>query len=392
MSAKRKDKRGRILKKGESQRQDGSYMFRQTISGKRQTVYAPTLDELREKEESLLIAQHSNIDYLAGNTSVTSLMERHISLKHNIKEHSKIAYRLILKKIKDTPLGSQSIRNVTPSEIKLTLIDFSKNGFSYSTVKGIYMLVKASFETAVMDGAIERNPCSFRLGEVIKKEYRDHIALDQDTQEKMLDYMGSSPYYHKYLDDVIILLHTGLRVGELYGLTLNDIDLTKRKITINKQLCRGEGGKLYIDTPKSHSGFRTIPIDKETVDAFRRVILNRRSVRQEEEIDGVVGFVFLRENGMPRASQNLQAALKNMVIRYNQEHDDQLPNITPHVLRHTYCTAMALSNVDAKSLQYLMGHSDIKTTFNIYTNPTCESIREILERNPQTPYSQWVGA
>ena len=58
--------------------------------------------------------------------------------------------------------------------------------------------------------------------------------------------------------------------------------------------------------------------------------------------------------------------------RYNDTHEDKLPSITPHVLRHTFCTEMANSGIDLKSLQYLMGHSDVGVTLNVYTHASYE--------------------
>lgn len=97
-------------------------------------------------------------------------------------------------------------------------------------------------------------------------------------------------------------------------------------------------------------------------------------------IGGHTGFLFLDKNGKPKVAGHLEHAMKRLVDRYNQTHEGKLPSITPHVLRHTFCTEMAVAGLDVKSLQYLMGHSDAYTTMNIYTHSSYESAQNALAK------------
>ena len=101
MSAKRKDKKGRVLRTGESQRKDLTYQYRyQDITGKRRTVYAPTLEELRVKEEEINNAVNIGIDYNAGNVTVLELLERYISLKQGVRNATKVGYNFVFNLVK----------------------------------------------------------------------------------------------------------------------------------------------------------------------------------------------------------------------------------------------------------------------------------------------------
>ena len=106
MSAKRKDKKGRVLRTGESQRKDLTYQYRyQDITGKRRTVYAPTLEELRAKEEEINNAVNIGVDYNAGNVTVLELLERYISLKQGVRNATKVGYGFVFNLVKKEDFG-----------------------------------------------------------------------------------------------------------------------------------------------------------------------------------------------------------------------------------------------------------------------------------------------
>ena len=100
----------------------------------------------------------------------------------------------------------------------------------------------------------------------------------------------------------------------------------------------------------------------------------------EKSIDGYSGFLFCDDNGMPLVAMHWQHCFNHMVGRYNDIYRVQMPNITPHVCRHTYCSNMAKSGMNPKTLQYLMGHSDISVTMNVYTHIGFDDAEEELKR------------
>jgi len=173
--------------------------------------------------------------------------------------------------------------------------------------------------------------------------------------------------------EIVILLGAGLRVSEMYGLIKSDIDFESRKIRIERQLTRDKHCEYYIEPPKTKSGTRFIPMSDMVYQALMDTLESREPQRVEHMIDGCAGFLFLDKDGKPKVALHLEHALKRMVDKYNATHDILFPPITPHVLRHTFCTEMTNAGMDVKTLQYLMGHSDVNTTLNIYTHSSYET-------------------
>ena len=113
---------------------------------------------------------------------------------------------------------------------------------------------------------------------------------------------------------------------------------------------------------------------------FQAIIEDRNARKVEKAIDGYSGFLFYDDNGMPLVAMHWQHRFNHMVVRYNDIYQVQLPNITPYVCRHTYCSNMAKSGMNPKTLQYLMGHSDISVTMNVYTHIGFDDAEEELKR------------
>jgi site-specific recombinase XerD len=115
-------------------------------------------------------------------------------------------------------------------------------------------------------------------------------------------------------------------------------------------------------------------------ESFQVIIEDRNVPKVEKSIDGYSGFLFYDDNGMPLVAMHWQHRFNHMVGRYNDIYRVQMPNITPHVCRHTYCSNMAKLGMNPKTLQYLMGHSDISVTMNVYTHIGFDDAEEELKR------------
>ncbi len=184
---------------------------------------------------------------------------------------------------------------------------------------------------------------------------------------RFLKFVPDDSVYSKYYEGVFILFHTGMRISELGGLTLDDIDMEKRIININHQDQRDFDMQYRIFTTKTNAGIRKIPMTDNVYKAFQSIIDNRPENTEGKMIDGYVGFLYRDKDGMPLVALHLEKYFNRMVGRYNDIYRLQIPNITPHVCRHTYCSNMARSGMNPKTLQYLMGHSDISVTMTTYS-------------------------
>ena len=137
---------------------------------------------------------------------------------------------------------------------------------------------------------------------------------------------------------------------------------------------------VIIETTKTDAGTRVLPITEDVAQMFQAIIEDRNAPKVEKSIDGYSGFLFYDDNEMPLVAMHWQHRFNHMVGRYNDIYRVQMPNITPHVCRHTYCSNMAKSGMNPKTLQYLMGHSDISVTMNVYTHIGFDDAEEELKR------------
>ena len=179
---------------------------------------------------------------------------------------------------------------------------------------------------------------------------------------------------------MFILFKTGLRISEFCGLTLSDIDFEEKKISVNHQLQRTRDMKYVIEDTKTSSGTRIIPMTEEVQECFKRIVENRKKPKKEPVIDGYKGFLFLDKKDMPEVALHWEKHFEWALAKHNRIYKEQLSKITPHVCRHTYCSNMAKSGMNPKTLQYLMGHSDIGVTLNTYTHLGLEDAEDELRR------------
>lgn len=142
-----------------------------------------------------------------------------------------------------------------------------------------------------------------------------------------------------------------------------------------------------IETQKTEKGVRYVLMNEDVAECSRRIIKNREKPKIEPMIDGKAGFLFLEKNDMPMVALHWEKYFQHIRDKYNNIYKVQMPVITPHVCRHTFCSNMAKSGMNPKTLQYIMGHSDIGVTLNTYTHVQYEDaekeIGKIFEVNPK---------
>lgn len=380
MSAKRRDKQGRVLRTGESQRKDGLYEYRYTDANKkRRSIYSADLMELRKKEDEIQVMRYEGIDYAGGEITVLQLVERYTSIKRGVRYNTQTGYRFVLGVLKKQVFGQQKIRDIKMSDAKLWVISLFDQGYSYSTIASIRGVVKPAFQMAYTEDIIRRNPFEFRL-DIIPNNTQKRVALSEKQQRDYLNFIAQDEHYSKYLDEIIILLGTGMRISEFCGLTMQDLDFERRRIRVDHQLVRTREGKRYIEKTKTECGRRYIPMSDEVYRSFYNILANRKKQKKEIMIDGYAGFVLLDKDGNPKVAMHIQKVVKRLWEKYNEENVIPLPRITPHVFRHTFCTNMANAGMDLKSLQYLMGHSDVSVTLNVYTHNSYEKAEESMAK------------
>lgn len=383
----RKDSKGRNLKVGESQRKDGLYMYRYTDgkTGKRVTIYDTDLAGLREKERA--IARELDDDILTDRTvkklTVNGLFERYLEVR-KLAERTRRNYVSMWNNRVKEEIGQMKVVQVRPSHIRLFYAKLTAEGYSHSTIKLLHTLLYPSFEMAIEDDIIRKNPAKNALGDNGKApKIKEALTLSQ--QKRLLAFVEQNRIYNVYLPMLHIMIGTGLRCGELIGLTWEDIDMKNKSISIEKQLIYadyGDGYKLHRVPPKTDAGIRTIPMSEVVYKAFeKQKRLNfMQGTSRNVEIDGLTDFIFMSKNGRPIMPNALNHVLLNIRNAYNRQEMEAakkekrdaelMPTMSAHTMRHTSCTRMIESGMDLKVVQYIMGHSDISITLDVYNHIT----------------------
>ena len=382
MSEIRKDSKGRRLATGESQDKDGRYRYKYNDAfGKRKSVYSWRLTEsdpypkgkrkdisLREKEKEVEKALRNAVATSGGNMTVLELVQKYISQKRGVKHNTQANYNFVINVIKKEDFGAKRIDKIKLSDAKTWLIKLQDDGRGYSSIHSIRGVVRPAFQMAVDDDLINKNPFEFQLATVVVNDSVTREAITRKQQREFLRFIKEDKHFCKYYDGIYILFHTGLRVSEFVGLTINDIEFDKERIKVDHQLQRTRNMKYEILTPKTEKGERYVPMQKDVADCFRRIIQNRKHPKIEPMIDGYSGFLFLDKNDMPMVALHWEKYFQHIREKYNSIYKVQMPCITPYVCRHTFCSNMAKSGMNPKTLQYIMGHSDLGVTLNTYTH------------------------
>ena len=394
MSEKRRDSKNRILHNGESQRKDGRYMYKYTdADGEAKYFYSWKLDKndvtpkgkpdevsLREKERELERKRLDGIAFDNGKITVLKLVEKYVSLKTGVRHNTEANYKFAINVIKKEAFGRKLIDRIKKSDAKEWLIKLQKDGRGYSSIHVIRGVVRPAFQMAVDDDLIRKNPFDFTLSTVVVNDMVTREAISPDEMNRFLTFVKEDEHYCRYYDGMFVLFHTGLRVSEFVGLTVRDIDFENMVLHVTHQLQRKRNMEYSIEPTKTSSGTRDIPMTKEVAESFRRIIRSRKRAKIEPMIGGYSEFLFLDKNDMPMVALHWEKYFQFAVAKYNRYNKVQLPKITPHVCRHTFCSNMARSGMNPKTLQYIMGHSDIGVTLNTYTHLSFEDAKEEMAR------------
>ena len=390
----RRDNKNRKLWTGESQDKDGRYVYKYTDAfGKRKALYSWRLTEadaapkgkrkdlsLREKEKVLQKEVSDGIVPDGGNMTVLELVKRYVSQKRGVRHNTEANYKFVINIIAKEPFGQKRIDKVKLSDAKAWLIKLQDDGRGYSTIHTVRGVIRPAFQMAMDDDLIRRNPFEFQLCTVVVNDSVTREAITRKQERQFLDFFKNDKHFCRYYDGIYILFHTGLRISEFVGLTIADIDFKNRKINVDHQLQRKRNMEYIIEETKTEAGVRQIPMTDDVYECFQRIVANRKKPKVEPLIGGRTGFLYLDKNEMPMVALHWEKYFQHIREKYNSIYRVQMPTITPHVCRHTFCSNMAKSGMNPKTLQYIMGHSDISVTLNTYTHVKFEDAEEEMKK------------
>lgn len=394
MSEKRRDNKGRVLRNGESQRKDGRFMYKYTDNAgnikyvyswklvKTDTVPKGAKDDLSLREKEKLIHRDLEDDIVpcGGEMTVLDLVKKYVSQKTGVKHNTEANYNFVINIIKKEDFGKKRIDKVKLSDAKGWLIKLQSDGRGYSTIHSVRGVVRPAFQMAVDDDLIRKNPFEFQLATVVVNDSVTREALTRKQERAFLKFVKEDKHFSRYYEGIYILFKTGLRISEFVGLTIADIDLKNGVIDVNHQLQRKRNMEYVIEDTKTECGTRLVPMTDEVKKCFCKIIENRKKPKTEPMIDGKVGFLYLDKNDMPMVALHWEKYFQHICEKYNKIYKAEMPKVTPHVCRHTFCSNMAKSGMNPKTLQEIMGHSDIGVTLNTYTHVGFEDIQKEMKK------------
>lgn len=375
----------KMLKPGEYQRTDGRYVYRWTDAlGKRRSLYASTLQELRVKEKQL--DKERVWDVHRGDRTLEGQIQLYLQLKKSSlapSTYNNYVY-YFQHAIQDARIAKMPLHAIKKTDILRFYSALEADGFKAGSIKIVQKIIRPALQLACEDGELLRNPadgCTAAYKETLEKRY----GLTHEEENEFFERIQSSPSMGKYYPMLRIAILTGLRIGELLGLSWEDVDMKNRVIDVNHQiLYRKINGKmvLYASGTKTESGKRTIPMTEEVYALFmkQKKLWLPTTKNPDYEIDGYKNFVFLsNRTGQCYFANSIRKVLRR-IVEMNPERDVQLPDISPHILRHTACCRWAEAGCDIKVLQKLMGHNDIRTTMMVYNHVDDKRLRREVDK------------
>ena len=387
-----KSLRGKECGKGICQRKDGLYSARFVSSeGKRQVKCFSSLPEARNWLEDAKYADRHEDVFAPPDMTVTEWFEFWIShivgdLAPNTKRNYRERYEYNVKPV----IGKMRLTDVKPMHCKMV---FNRMEASYagSTIRQTYIAMGKMFRAAVMNDMIQKHPMDgVRYTKPVRAPDDIHF-LTRDEQIRFLEVAKRSRNYNQYA----LILETGLRTGEMIGLTWDAIDFEKRTLTVNKTLEFRHGEQYWrAGPPKTQHSYRTIPLTDRAYEILKE-IKDKRPWQKEspllsqtpEYIDrrtGAISRLVMRDlvfinwrTGEPAKNSSYDTHL------YKLCDEAGIEKFCMHALRHTYATRAIECGVQPKVLQKLLGHASIKTTMDRYVHVTAESLDYAIKQFQQ---------
>lgn len=397
-TGKRKDSRGYILNKYESQRKsDGRYIYtyNDPVKGKRVPVYANTLAELRLKEKEI---QRDLLDGIEthNNMTMNDLYDKYINMKDDLKETTKVNYIYTYNHfVRDSYFGRMKVANIRYSDVKTFYQKImQESGMQAATIENIHTQIHPALTLAVRDNLIRNNPSDNVLGELKKSKNwtkNKRIALTIPQQKAFMNHVKTHKVFAGWEPIITVLLGTGMRIGECLALTWDDLDFIEELIYVRRTLVyrpNQKGESLYwINTPKTKAGERTIPMLPEVREALLTEYEFQKAIGFcEDEIDGIYGFVFSSGEHTVYIPSCVNDALHRIQDDYNNEETEKakeesrepilLPRFSCHSLRHTFITRLCENETNLRVIMDICGHKSFTTTAEIYADVTKEKKQE----------------
>lgn len=377
-----KDLKGKELGIGITQRKDGLYQARyKDRFGKNKTIYNARLGDIR-KELAIAIADNQNFTSVSDNITLDAWFNRWVEVykKKSVRPNTLREYTQIYNKNISPYLGNRNINSLVKSDIQILIDRAADNNYKYERQNKIKMILADMFARAMEDNLMIRNPAKgvkLRADKEIKA-----FALSREQQEEFFDACKGTFYDNLYN----VAINTGLRPGELFALTADDIDLGGGYISVTKTLVYqkyldDDCKTFHIESPKTRQSYRKVPINSECRKylenqfELKRIVKSKRPKQQND-------YLFVTKFNTPLNSVIYSDSIRSVVRRINdtRDSDNEFPFFGGHTFRHTFATRCFEAGVQPKVVQSYLGHAGLKMTMDLYTHITDEKASSDIER------------
>ena len=382
--------KGKELGKGIGQRKDGLYYARCTNkSGQRLEKCFQDLKEARNWQKEQQYRQvHPEIKSAPPKMTVNEWFDFwQTNLLTGLAPNTVRNYRERYERNAKAILGELLLTEVKPMHCK-AVFNGMTGTYAGSTIRQAYIALGSMFKAAKENGLIEKHPMDgVRFDSPIKAVDEIHF-LTVSEQKAFLEVAKHSHNYAQYA----LILETGLRTGEVIGLTWDAIDWENHTLTVNKAMeFRHKQHEWRAGPPKTKKSYRTIPLTDTAYQILRDLYLGREYRKEASELDKVLTYIDRRtakqaelhmrdlvfinyRTGMPAKNSSYDTHLYKLCDRAGIEH------FCMHALRHTYATRAIESGMQPKVLQKLLGHASIKTTMDRYVHVTDDSMLQAVRQ------------
>lgn len=365
-----KDLRGKEIGEGIYQQTNGTYCARFVDRfGKRRTKRSKKLQEVKQwLADATYINEHSDIEQ-ATNMMVDAWFEYWIDIKrktvrpNTVRNYRERYYRNIQKVI-----GKKLLTEVKPIHCQNIFTKMAEEGYRTSTLYQTRITLYNMLEFARENDVILNNPCKRSVKSNMGKPSQKKKALTVETQKRFLRQAKGQSYENQFR----FILQTGLRTGELVGLKWEDVNFENKTLKIERSMeYRYSVGEWRVGEPKSKSGYRTIPLTDE---AIRILMAQKKKNMKIKEISiEWVDYIFLSRKGEPVKNSTYDTALFKICEKA------EIDKFSMHVLRHTFATRCIEGGMIPKTLQKILGHSNIGITMNLYVDITEEQKQKEID-------------